>query len=68
MPKGVPNGNSSDQILTVREAADYLRVHQVTIYRLLNDGELPGFRLGGSWRFSRAALAKHLERNTIRAY
>jgi excisionase family DNA binding protein len=42
-----------DEILTVAEVAEYLRVHPSTIYRLLKASKLPGFRIGSDWRFSR---------------
>ncbi len=38
------------RIMTVAEAANYLRVSRITIYRLLADGRLPGFKVGASWR------------------
>jgi excisionase family DNA binding protein len=38
-------------VMTVREVADYLRVHPSTIYRLLKQGQIPGFRIDGDWRF-----------------
>lgn len=39
--------------LTVREVADLLRVDSKTVYRLTQRGELPGFKVAGSWRFMR---------------
>jgi len=39
------------EILTVKDLASYMRCHQSTIYRLAKHGEIPGFRLGGAWRF-----------------
>jgi excisionase family DNA binding protein len=39
-------------IITVSELADYLRVHRSTIYRLLKKSQLPGFKIGGDWRFN----------------
>ena len=50
--KQAPQAN----IMTVRELADYLRVHPSTIYRLLRHGTLPTFRVGSDWRFSREAI------------
>jgi excisionase family DNA binding protein len=47
---------SQDKIYTIKELSDRLRVHPTTIYRLLRRGELPAFRVGSNWRFSRAAL------------
>jgi excisionase family DNA binding protein len=44
------------EILTPREAADYLCVHVRTIYRLVKNGDIPGRKVGGSWRFKKDAL------------
>lgn len=41
----------ANEILTVKEVADYLKVNERTIYRLATSGELPAFRVGASWRF-----------------
>jgi excisionase family DNA binding protein len=42
---------SPPTILTVQELSEHLRVHPRTIYRLLRDKQIPGFRVGGDWRF-----------------
>jgi excisionase family DNA binding protein len=47
---------SSEEILTISELSTHLRVHPTTIYRLLREGRIPGFRVGSAWRFSRAAI------------
>lgn len=36
--------------LTVPEVAGILRLHQITVYRMLKKKELPSFRVGGRWR------------------
>jgi len=38
-------------ILTVRELSKYLQVHPTTVYRLVRSNKIPGFRVGGEWRF-----------------
>ncbi len=43
----------SDQILTVKEVAEYLKVNQRTIYRLATEKKIPAFRVGVSWRFKK---------------
>ena len=48
------------EIMTPREAADYLSVHVRTIYRLAKNGEIPGRKVGGSWRFKKDALDEWL--------
>jgi len=44
------------EILTPREAAEYLSVHVRTIYRLVKNRDIPGRKVGGSWRFKKDAL------------
>jgi excisionase family DNA binding protein len=51
--KQAKQGNN---IMTVGETAEYLRVHPSTIYRLLQQGKIPAFKVGSDWRFSRAAI------------
>lgn len=43
----------SDEILTLKEVAHYLKLAEKTAYRLAAEGKLPGFKVGGSWRFQR---------------
>jgi excisionase family DNA binding protein len=43
-------------VLTVREVAEYLRVHQTTVYRMLKEQKLPAFRVGSDWRFNREMI------------
>jgi excisionase family DNA binding protein len=38
--------------MTVKEMAEYLRVHPCTIYRLLRRQAMPGFKIGSDWRFN----------------
>ncbi|MBU1620490.1 MAG: helix-turn-helix domain-containing protein [Gammaproteobacteria bacterium] len=46
----------SDSILTIKEVADYLKANERTIYRLAAGGELPGFKVGNSWRFKQRVV------------
>ncbi|MBN4063512.1 helix-turn-helix domain-containing protein [Cardiobacterium sp. AH-315-I02] len=48
----------SDEILTLKEVAKYLKLAEKTTYRLAAEGKLPGFKVGGSWRFRRDELEK----------
>ena len=47
---------SQKEILTAEEVAKYLRVHPYTIKRLARTGKLPGFKVGGQWRFEKKEL------------
>ena len=42
---------TADDVMTVSEAVDYLKVVDRTIYRLVANGDMPVFNVGGSWRF-----------------
>ena len=42
--------------MTVREVASYLNVDEKTIYRLSQRGDLPGFKIAGTWRFKPSDL------------
>lgn len=48
-------------IMTIREVADYLRIAEKTAYRLTSNGTLPGFKVGGSWRFRRVEVDGWIE-------
>lgn len=37
--------------MTVRDLAGFLSVDEKTIYRLAQQGKLPGFKVAGTWRF-----------------
>ncbi|MGF1869694.1 methylation-associated defense system helix-turn-helix domain-containing protein MAD1 [Photobacterium indicum] len=52
-----------DQILTLKEVAAYLKLAEKTAYRLASEGKLPGFKVGGSWRFKREDLEAWIEAN-----
>jgi len=45
-----------DEILTLKEVAKYLKLAEKTAYRLAAEGKLPGFKVGGSWRFTRTDI------------
>jgi excisionase family DNA binding protein len=45
-----------DEILTLEEVAVYLKAGKKTVYRLAQQGGIPGFKLGGTWRFRRSEL------------
>ena len=55
----------TDEILTLREVAEYLKLAEKTAYRLAVDGKLPGFKVGGSWRFKREDVFSWIENQKI---
>ena len=51
----------SDEILTLKEVAAYLKLAEKTAYKLAAAGKLPGFKVGGSWRFKREDIDLWIE-------
>jgi excisionase family DNA binding protein len=49
-------GMMMDEILDIRQAAEYLQIKERTLYRLVGVGEIPGIKVGGQWRFSKKCL------------
>jgi excisionase family DNA binding protein len=53
-------------IITIREVAEYLKLTEKTTCRLASEGELPGFKVGGSWRFKLKDLEKWISTKKAR--
>ena len=45
-----------DEIMTVKEVAEYLRIHPSSMYKMLKKGEIPSFKVGTDHRFLRPAI------------
>ena len=56
--------HEADDILTMSEACQYLKISRATMYRLLDKGEISGRKVGagrGRYRFSKRALLDWIE-------
>jgi excisionase family DNA binding protein len=53
-----------DEILTLPEVAQLLKVAEKTVYTMAQKGELPAFKVGGQWRFRRADLDAWIDAKT----
>jgi excisionase family DNA binding protein len=51
-------------ILTVKEVAEYLRMSEAKVYRLVKQGVLPVVRIGKTWRFRKDLLDAWLRENS----
>ena len=48
-------------IVTAKEVSQYLKLTESTIYKLASIGELPGFKIGKSWRFDMQEILKRIK-------
>jgi excisionase family DNA binding protein len=56
-----------EPLLTTEEVAEFLRVDIVTVRRLVNRGELPAYRIGNEYRFTRVDLEEFIKRQRVSA-
>jgi excisionase family DNA binding protein len=54
-------------ILTVKEISDLLRLHPATVYKLVRQGKIPSFRIGSDWRFRRDLIERWMAENSMGA-
>ncbi|WP_088105541.1 helix-turn-helix domain-containing protein [Halalkalibacter urbisdiaboli] len=50
------------EIMTISQVAKYLQISEMTTYKLVQEGKLPGFKIGRHWRVRRNDLDEHIER------
>lgn len=43
-------------LMTTKEAAEYLRLNYMTVYKLAQRGRIPASKIGGNWRFKKDLL------------
>jgi excisionase family DNA binding protein len=48
-------------LMTVDELAKYLRMKKVTIYKHAQEGKVPGFKVGSTWRFKKTSIDRWIE-------
>ncbi|MDR5683407.1 MAG: helix-turn-helix domain-containing protein [Armatimonadota bacterium] len=48
------------EVLTVEQAAGYLQLHKVTVYKYIREGLLPAARIGKVYRILRPDLERFL--------
>ncbi len=47
----------NDDILTVKELADYLKIEEETAYRFASERKVTGFKVGSAWRFRKSEIS-----------
>ncbi len=53
----------SDDIMTIDGLAEYLKISKSTLYKLVQDGKLPGQKIGKRWRFHKEAIDEWLKQH-----
>lgn len=66
-PAVVPAGvgamsKQPNDVLTIDELARYLKVSKSTLYKLCQEGQVPGRKVGRHWRFRKVVIDEWMER------
>ena len=54
---------SPDEIMTLEEVADYLRLRPQTIYSWAQEGKIPAAKLGNQWRFKKSVIDRWFDQH-----
>ena len=57
----------TDDILTIKELSAYLKISDKTIYRLLDKGDIPAFKVGNVWRFEKREIDRWIKEKSKEA-
>jgi excisionase family DNA binding protein len=68
LAKTMPFSSADNTIMTIGEVADYLKVTERTIYRLAGAKQIPAFKVGGSWRFSKADIDRWIREQSTQPW
>lgn len=49
-----------EEIMTMKQLAAYLKMSYHTLYKKAQRGEIPGSRIGRSWRFQKSVIDRWL--------
>lgn len=52
--------------LTMKEAADYLRVSRATMYKIIEKEGLPAYKVCGTLRFELSEIKAYMQRNRVK--
>ena len=58
------NTNDISTLFTVLELAEYLGIGRNRAYELLHQGIIKGFRIGSTWKVSKAAVDQYIMKNS----
>ena len=50
----------TDSVMTIEDLAAYLKLSKSTLYKLCQDGKVPGQKVGRHWRFHKAVIDRWL--------
>jgi len=59
--------SAPDEVMTIDELSEYLKISRSTLYKLAQEGVLPGTKVGRRWRFHKEAVVEWLKSHPERS-
>ena len=53
----------TNEVLNIKELSQYLKISRSTLYKLSQNGSLPGQKIGRHWRFHKDTIDRWLGEN-----
>ena len=53
-----------NDIMTIKELSDYLKIAEKSAYRFASEKKIPGFKIGNAWRFSKKEVDIWIEKQS----
>ena len=54
-----------ENLMTAKEAAEYLKINYMTVYKLAQRGKIPATKVGGNWRFKKEILDEWIAQQAV---
>jgi excisionase family DNA binding protein len=57
---------SDREVMSIRQAAEYLGISPDTLYKYVREQIVPAFKIGSRWRFKKSTLDRWMEEKSRR--
>ncbi len=56
-----------NDIMLIKDLANYLKIAEKTAYRFASEGKIPGFKVGSAWRFRKNEIDQWIKNQELKA-
>lgn len=56
-----------NDIMIIKDLANYLKIAEKTAYRFASEGKIPGFKVGSAWRFRKSEIDQWIKNQELKA-
>ena len=56
--------SANNDIMTIKELSEYLKIAEKTTYRFALEKKIPGFKVGAAWRFRKSEIDNWIDKQT----